>query len=113
MNIQLNDRDCKEIADNVEKKYTNLEQCLARKYLASLHGEAVLKAENSELKAKLFSLYNAAVGGKWADEFAAWRKANLQAMSKAAFTAAVHLNEEAERILPDAPIEKVEKPKES
>lgn len=111
MNIQLNDRDCKQIADNIEKKNTPLEQCLARKYLASLHGEAVLKTENAELKAKLFSLYNAAVGGKWAGEFAAWRKANLQAASHAAFACAVNLNAAAEEISV-APTEKVEKPKE-
>ena len=112
MNIQLNQRDCKEIADNVEKKNTPLEQCLARKYLVSLHSESALKAENTELKAKLFSLYNSAMGGKWANEFAAWRKSNLQAASHAAFTAAVNLNAAAEEISVAA-TEKVDKPKES
>lgn len=50
MEIRLNINDCKKIADNVKKTYTELEQCLARKMLASDHENARLKVENAELK---------------------------------------------------------------
>jgi predicted phage-related endonuclease len=98
MEIKLNDRDVKEIADNVKKKYSNLEQCLARKYIACWHNEAALRVENSEIKDKLYSLYSQLVGCKFAYEFAAKRKACLEAMSRAAFTAAVKLDGEAKEI---------------
>jgi len=98
MEIKINDRDVKEIADNVEKKYSHLEQCLARKYIACWHNEAALRVENSEIKDKLYSLYSQLVGCKFADEFAARRKKTLEALSFAAFKTATKLDAEAKEI---------------
>lgn len=92
MEIRLNIDDCKKIANNVEKKYSEIEQCLARKMLAQEHVLAELKQENSELFGLVQGIYNRVNGCKFARLLKERRKHDLEAGSKAAFATSVKLD---------------------
>lgn len=77
MEIRLNINDCKKIADNVKKTYTELEQCLARKMLASDHENARLKVENKELLDLLQVFYRKLTENKFTERMKAFRENQL------------------------------------
>lgn len=97
MEIKLNIKDCKVIADNITKKNTEIEQCLARKMLACEHENSKLKEENNMLFDTIFSIYNTIASSKIYDRLVDKRKKNLEALSKAKFAEAVNLNAESKK----------------
>lgn len=87
MEIKLNIGDCKKIADNIEKKYSEIEQCLARKMLAQEHVIAELKQENADLLGLVQGFYNRATENKFSDRLRE-RRNHERAATKAALLAA-------------------------
>lgn len=98
MEIKLNIDDCKKIASNVEKKYSEIEQCLARKMLAQEHVLAELKQKNEDLMGVLRGIYNRVNGCKFAGQLRELRKRDLESSSKASFAAAVRLDGQAKEM---------------
>ena len=98
MEIKLDMRDCKKIADNVTKKNTELEVCLARKLFASNRRNAELKQEISDLSGIMQGIYDRVNGCKFAERFKERRKAELEHQSKACFAEAVKFDGQAKEL---------------
>ena len=98
MEIRLNIDDCKKIANNVEKKYSEIEVCLARKMLGQEHTLSELKQENADLFGLVYGIYNRVNGCKFAERLKERRKRDLEASSKAAFATAVKLDGQAKEL---------------
>ena len=105
MEIKLNINDCKKIANNVEKKYSEVEVCLARKMLAQEHVLSELKMENADLLGLVQGIYNRIACGKFGVRVAERRKNELAAQSKANFAAAVKLDNQLKGIINDGTCE--------
>ena len=101
MEIKLNINDCKKIADNVTKKNTELEVCLARKLLASDRRNAELKQEISDLSGILQGIYDRVTGNKFAERLKERRKAQLAGQSRAHFAQAVKMDGQLKELIDD------------
>lgn len=95
MEIRMNMDDVKNIVANKEKKYSEIEVCLARKLIASDATNSEIKIENDRLRTILYTIFGKIARTEYYEQFKTRRNEELTACKNAILLASKALEEGA------------------